>query len=111
MMGIRVSELAKEIEMSNADMVNALSDLGVPVPGPAAIVDADAAQIVREMYGKKNGSGKVVEIPLGSTVKDLATAMGVAASDVQEKLMAMGVLAAINQRLSIDAANKLAGVC
>jgi translation initiation factor IF-2 len=109
MMGIRVSELAKELEMSNADLIGALSDLGVPVPGPAAMVDADTAQIMREMYGKKNGSGKVVEIPMGATVKDLATAMGIAASDVQKKLMGMGVLAAINQRLSVDAAQKLAG--
>lgn len=110
MMGIRASELAKELEMSSAELIGALSDLGVSVPGPAAIVDADTAQIMREMLGKKNGGKKTVEIPMGATVKELATAIGVTAADLQKKLMDMGVLAAVNQRLSPDAAQKLAAV-
>jgi translation initiation factor IF-2 len=110
MMGLRVSELAKELELTNAELISHLGDLGVVVAGPAAIVDADTAQAVREMFGKTNGTGKVAEITAGATVKDLATAMGIAAADVQKKLMSMGVLAAVNQRLSPDAAKKLAGV-
>jgi translation initiation factor IF-2 len=109
MMSIRVSELAKELEMSNAELLSALNDLGVSAPGPAAMVDADTAQVMREMFGKKNG-GKVAEIEAGATVKDLANAMGVAASDMQKKLMSMGVLAAVNQRLTMDVAQKLASV-
>src|SRR4051812_16775612 len=95
MIGVRVSDLAKELEMTNDQLISALSDLGVPVPGPAAMVDADTAQVLREMFGKTSG-GKVAEIPAGATVKDLATAMGMAASDVQKKLMSLGVLAAVN---------------
>ena len=109
-MGTRVSELARELEMTAAEMVAALGDLGVPVAGPAAIVDADTAQALREMFGKKVDSGKVVEIGAGATVKDLATAIGVSAADVQKKLMAMGVLAAVNQKLAPDVAGKLAAV-
>jgi translation initiation factor IF-2 len=109
-MTTRVSELAKELEMTSAELIKALEDLGVAVPGPAAMIDADTAQAMREMFGKKNGGAKTVEIPAGATVKDLATAMGIAAADVQKKLMSMGVLAAVNQRLSPDAARKLAGV-
>ncbi|MEP6754189.1 MAG: translation initiation factor IF-2 [Chthonomonadales bacterium] len=110
MTGTRVSELAKELEMTNEDMITHLKDLGVPVPGAAAMVDADTAQTVREMLGKPTGNGKVAEMPAGGTVKDLATAMGVPASEVQKKLMSMGVLAAVNQRLSTDAARKLAAI-
>src|SRR5256714_1439369 len=109
-MGIRVSDLAVELEMSNLEMVTALADLGVPVPGPVAIVDADTAQVMREMFGKQNGAAKTVDFPVGGTVKDLATALGITAPDLQKRLMGMGVLAAVNQRLSPDAARKLAGV-
>jgi translation initiation factor IF-2 len=110
MMGVRVSELAKELEMSTKDLIDALVDLGVAIPGPAALLDMDTAQAVREMFGTGSTADKVVEIPAGATVKDLATAMGVPPSDVQKRLMKMGVLAAINQRLSASAAQKLAGV-
>ncbi len=110
MMGARVSELAKELEMTAAELVSALGDLGVPVAGPAAMVDADTAQALREMFGKKADGGKVVEVGAAATVKDLAVAFGVGAADVQKKLMAMGVLAAVNQKLSPDVAGKLAAV-
>src|SRR5438477_11917241 len=110
MVGTRVSELAKELQMESAELMKALNDLGEPVPGPAALVNQDTAQVLREMFAKTNGSAKTVEIAAGVTVKELATAMGMAASDVQKKLMSLGVLAAVNQRLSPDAARKLAGV-
>ncbi len=106
-MGIRVAELAKELDMTSAELVTALNDLGVAVPGPAAIVDADTAQAIREMYGKQNGAGPTAEFIAGGTVKDLAIAMGMTPGSVQKKLMDMGVLAAVNQRLSPDAARKL----
>ena len=108
MMGIRVSDLAKELGMTNAELMAALNDLGVAVPGPAAIVEAEAAQVMREMFGSQDTAGKVAEVPVGATVKDLATAMGVPAADVQKRLMAMGVLAAVNQRLTPDTAKALA---
>ncbi|HSV74820.1 MAG TPA: translation initiation factor IF-2 [Chthonomonadales bacterium] len=110
MMGIRVSDLAKELGMTNADLMAALNDLGVAVPGPAAIVESEAAQVMREMFGAQGVAGKVAEVPVGATVKDLAIAMGVPAADVQKRLMAMGVLAAVNQRLTADTAKALASV-
>ncbi len=109
-MSTRVTELAKELELSIEDVTSHLQDLGVAVPGAATMIDVDTAQMMRELFGKKVEGGKYVEIPAGSTVKDLATAMGIAASDVQKKLMSMGVLAAVNQRLSPDAARKLASI-
>jgi translation initiation factor IF-2 len=110
MESVRASDLAKELDMTMAELTTALGDLGVPIPGPAAMVDAETVQVAREMYGKKGAGAKTVEILPGATVKDLATAMGLAAADVQKKLMSMGVLAAVNQRLSPDAARKLAGI-
>jgi translation initiation factor IF-2 len=110
MIGIRATELAKELEMTVAELLNQLTELGVQVEGPATVVDAETAQAVREMFPSKNGGAKTIELPAVATVKELATAMGMQASDVQKKLMSMGVLAAVNQRLSPDAAKKLAAV-
>src|ERR1051325_3360673 len=108
-MGIRVSDLALELTMTLTELINVLTELGVAVPGPAAIIDGDTAQAVREMFGPQDSDKKTVEFPAGGTVKDLATAMGMTAPDLQKRLMSMGVLAAVNQRLSPDAAKKIAG--
>ena len=95
--------------MTVTELIKALTELGVEVAGPAAIIDADTAQAVREMYGPQTGDKKYIDFPSGGTVKDLATAMGMTAPDLQKRLMSMGVLAAVNQRLSPDAAKKIAG--
>ncbi len=108
MLGIRVSELAKELEMSATDLIGGLGEFGVKVSGPAATIDADTAQAMREMFGKNQGESKTVEIVASPTVKELAEALGAPASDVQKKLMGMGQLVAINQRLLQDVAKQLA---
>jgi translation initiation factor IF-2 len=115
MIGIRASELAKELEMTVTELLKQLKELGVDAAeGPATVVDTETAQVIREMNPSKNGAAraadKTIELPAVATVKELATAMGMQAADVQKKLMSMGVLAAVNQRLSPDAARKLAAV-
>lgn len=109
MMGIRVTDLAKELEISVEAAITALSDLGSAVAGPAAIIDGETAQMIRELHAPQGSGAKVIEVPAGATVKDIATAIGVPPADVQKKLMAMGVLAPVNQRLGADVARNLAG--
>lgn len=108
MAGTRVSDLAKELGMSNAEMVQALTELGIAVPGPAALIDSDTAQDLRELYAPEGSTAEAVELPANATVKDLAEALGIAASDLQKKLMDLGVLASINQRVNPEDARKLA---
>jgi translation initiation factor IF-2 len=108
MVGVRVSELAKELGMTSKDLLQALNDLGVTAAGPAALIEAETGQLLREMFAPQAGSGKVVEISPAATVKDIADAIEVPAAEVQKKLMAMGVLASINQRLSPEVAAQLA---
>ncbi len=109
MAGTRVSELAKELGMTNAEMVQALVDLGVAVPGPAAFIDAETAQIVREMFQEAPSSAaRVVEVSPSATVKSLADAIGANAGEVQKKLMEQGMLVSVNQRLSTDAMRSIA---
>jgi translation initiation factor IF-2 len=107
MTGIRVSELSKELGIAVDELVKTLADLGVPVPGGAALIDGDLAQAVRELYAPA-APGKVAEISAGATVKELAEAMHIGAAEVQKRLMGMGVLAAVNQRLDPSVAQKVA---
>ena len=97
MVGIRATELAKELQMPVTDLLKHLTDLGVEADGPGTVVDAETAQALREMFPSKNGSAKAIELPAVVTVKELASAMGMQAADVQKKLMSMGVLAAVNR--------------
>ncbi|MCL5283121.1 MAG: translation initiation factor IF-2 [Armatimonadetes bacterium] len=109
MIGTRVSDLSNELEMSVAELQAALSDLGVYVAGPAAIVEDAACQILRETYGKGT-NGKVVEVTPNFTLRELATAFGIQAAQLQKKAMDMGVLVAVNQRLDQKVADSLASV-
>jgi len=104
-----VSDLAKELGMTSTEMMDALTDLGIAVPGPAAFVDGETAQALREMFGNAQpGASRTVEVPANATVKDLADAIGVGANELQKKLMEMGTLASVNQRLAPDATRSLA---
>jgi translation initiation factor IF-2 len=93
--------------MTAAELITQLKDLGLEVTGPDQNIDDETAQTIRELNPQ---AVKTVEFAAGGTVKDLAVGMGVQPAAVQKKLMDMGVLAAVNQRLSPDAARKLASL-
>jgi translation initiation factor IF-2 len=50
---------------------------------------------------------KKVDVPSVVTLKDFAEILGVPAADIQRKLMALGVLAALNQKLSPEVTTRL----
>ncbi len=53
---------------------------------------------------------KKVEIPSVVTLKEFSELLGVPAADIQRKLMALGVLAALNQKLSPEVTTRLGKV-
>ncbi len=108
MTGIRLADLAKELNMSALELVRQLTDLGVEVSGPTAVLDTDTADTVRGLLAKSEASSKVAEISAEATVKDIAVAIGIAANVAQKKLMEMNELVAINQRVSKALADRLA---
>jgi translation initiation factor IF-2 len=105
--GTRLSELAKELKMTVAELVKALQDLGVSGTGPTALIDVDTANMVRGLLSRAGGADKVVEAPLDATVKDLANAMGIKPQDAQKKLVQMGQLVAVTQKLNRTLAEQL----
>lgn len=102
---IRVSDLAKDLQMSVAELLSTLADLGVEVPGADSLIDIATAQAVREVLDKGH---PVVELPPSLTVRELAQALGVQPPQVQQKLMKVGILAGVNQQLSADQIERVA---
>lgn len=108
-MTIRLTELAKELKMTNAEMIAALRDLGVVVSGPGAVLDNETATTVRGLLRQEaQPVVKVVEVTADATVKELALAMGIPANAAQKQLVQMGQLVAITQRLPLPLAEQLA---
>lgn len=117
---VRVYELAKELNMSNSELLHLLAELGEAVKSHSSTLTAETAEAVREMARSSadNGNGasptappaegKTVEVFQGMTVRDLADAMGVPASQVQKKLMARRVMAGVTQSLDLEMASRIA---
>ena len=106
--GVRVSDLARELKKTPAEMMGDLVDLGVKASGANATIDLDTANMVRDMLSKPASTGNVAEVGPNPTVQDIADAMGITANDAVKKLMGMNELIAPRQRIKPDLANKLA---
>ena len=108
--GVRVSDLAKELKKTPAEMMSDLVDLGVKASGPNATIDPETANMVREMMARSGATGKVAEVGPTPNVKELALAMGLQPNVVQKKLMEMNELVSITQRLKPELAARIAAV-
>ena len=146
MSGVRIYDLAKELNVSNNELLDVLKEMGEPTRTPSSTLPDSAVTSVRQrMTGGaapsspaavSNGSAvngtakaapapssngaapaaaapsaeppRVVDVPAVITLKDFATLIGVAAPDIQKKLMGLGVLASLNQKLSPEVTSRLA---
>lgn len=132
---VKVSSLAKELNLSPKELLDVLKDLGLEVKTSASSIDEESAQIVREVSApKKEEKIEVVEEvevappsepapappakvekPTGPvleaediSVKDLAEKINARPSDLIKEVMKKGILANINQRISADIAKEIA---
>ena len=110
---MRVYELAKELGMSNHDLIAALAAQGIEVKSHASSLDSEVVDDLR----KKLTPEKAVEIvevkkeialPDNITVKHLAEMLDVTGSDIQKALMKQGTLVGVNQSLANNLAIKVA---
>ncbi len=155
MSGVRIYDLAKELQVSNNDVLDALRALGEASKTPSSAISDDLAGAVRgrlapaaaaaapsvpavngtarpAAFSNGNGAAKpapangvppttspapsvgvpdparVVEVPDVVSLKDFAALIGVPAPDIQKKLMGLGVLASLNQKLSPEVTSRLA---
>ena len=112
-MPVKVFELAKELGISNQEIVSRLDKAGVGKFAPSQELDDTTATKAREVLAvpaetatTASGSDTIV-IPVNVTVKELGEKLGVGPSEVQKVLMGMGVLAGLNQRLAPDAVQRV----
>ena len=151
MSGVRIYDLAKELNVSNNELLELLKDMGEPARTPSSTLPDAAVAALRARVSpaasaapavvaaaapvtappapgngtsvngsSANGSAKPaapaappvlptqVDVPSVITLKDFAALIGVAAPDIQKKLMGLGVLASLNQKLSPEVTTRLA---
>ncbi len=106
MAGVRIIDLAKELKMTNAELIAALKDLGIEAHGINAVLDPETANDVRGVLSVT--ASKIVEVPDGVTLKEIAEAMGVLPAAAVKKMMELGELIAPHQRLPKALADRLA---
>ncbi len=111
---VRVYELAKQMNMSNAQLMDMMRDLGEPVKSHSSTVTEETAKLIREMAQPASKAepepapttepptDKPVLVFPGMTVRELADALGVPPSDVQKRLMGMRIMASVTMTLELD---------
>ena len=165
MSGVRIYDLAKELNVSNNEILDLLKQMGEPARTASSTLPDALVATVRQRIGKgsvaaaavpapatpapaaangaaSNGAAKPVfsgngaagsgpnrtpasngasavapapaipanpvDVPEVITLKDFAQLIGVPAPDIQKKLMGLGVLASLNQRLDSNVTTRLA---
>lgn len=148
MSGVRIYDLAKELNVTNNDLLEILKEMGEPTRTPSSTLPDASAAAVRQRVSPKpapNGTATTpgtavsngtaapksavpngapaatpapaavftppsepIDIPDVIKLKDFAELIGVSASDIQKKLMGLGVLASLNQPLNSQVTARLA---
>ncbi len=115
---VRVYELAKELNLSNHDMIAKLAEMGIEVKSHASGLEDDIVAKVKGYVASPKAASapakakaKVkpsVTLTAEVTVRELAELLEVAPADVQKVLIAGGALVRINQAIGADLAAKVA---
>jgi len=113
---IRIYELARQLQISNKELIKKLNKYGVEIRSHMSSVDEETAELVIEELGKEvPGKGaeeaeqvpKVPKVEEGITVTGLANLLNVKRTDLVKDLMSTGIMANVNQRLDLDALTAL----
>lgn len=131
---IRVSDLAKELGITNKELLFALRDLRVAAKTSASSIDEESAKIVTELLrpkekaappprpaapppisaspGAPSSKAPAPAVPIIDTedisVKNLSDKIGVKSSDLIKELMKKGIMVTINQRIAAEVAREVA---
>ena len=130
---VRIYDLAKELSLSNGEILSILKDLGESPKSASSTITEQSVEAVKSVVAAKSGdaapasaspNGAVippavaaptamptttpVDIPAVVSLRDFADLINVPAPNIQKKLMALGVLASLNQKLSPEVVARLA---
>ncbi|MED9948034.1 MAG: translation initiation factor IF-2, partial [Peptacetobacter hiranonis] len=109
-MSTRVDQLAKELKISNEELINKLKAFDIEVTSEEDVLEGEEFELAYEMIKEEviAERGNVISLSGKITVQDLANEMGKTVSEVIKELMMMGTMATINQEISFEIASLVA---
>jgi len=106
---IRVYELAKQLQMSNKELLKKLNKYGVEVKSHMSSIDDETLELIMAEFGEQEPEPepqletKTLKVEEGITVSALSNLLNVKKADLIKVLMQAGIMANINQRLDLNA--------
>lgn len=109
-MSTRVDQLAKELKISNEELISKLKAFDIEVSSEEDVLEGEEFELAYEMIKEEviAERGNVISLSGKITVQDLANEMGKTVSEVIKELMMMGTMATINQEISFEIASLVA---
>lgn len=106
---IRIYELAKQLQISNKELIQRLNQLGVEVKSHMSSIDEDTAILVHEEIGEPPPPPvqEVVKAEDGITVTALSSLLDISRAEIIKSLIQLGIMANVNQRLNYDTLSAL----
>ena len=106
----RVYQIAKELKMSNEDVLAKLKELEINVVDKDSELEEDEVELALEILKDEIAASKGNTISVNGklTVQELANSLDKSASEIIMKLMKMGTMATINQEISFEIASLVA---
>jgi len=101
---VRIYELAKNLQISNKELIKKLNQYGVEVKSHMSSIDEETAELVIAELGEAEPEPEpmVMKVEEGTTVTELGKLFDVARTDMVKFLIQQGVMANVNQRLDLD---------
>jgi translation initiation factor IF-2 len=101
---VRIYELAKQLQISNKELIKMLGEHGVQVKSHMSSVDEETAELILEEFKDQEPEvpPEVIKVEEETTVTGLADILGINRNDLVKNLIQMGVMANVNQRLNLD---------
>ncbi len=106
---IRVYELAKQLQMSNKELLKKLNKYGVEVKSHMSSIDDETLELIMAEFGEPEPEPEpqleteVLKVEEGITVSALSNLLDVKKADLIKVLMQAGIMANVNQRLDLNA--------
>ncbi|CEH35266.1 translation initiation factor IF-2 [Romboutsia lituseburensis] len=100
----RVYQIAKELGMSNEDVLVKLKELEINVVDENSEIEEDELELAMDILKDEVAAtnGPTIKIDGKLTVQELANKLDKSASEIIMKLMKMGTMASINQEISLE---------
>ena len=104
----RVYQIAKELNMSNEDVLKKLKELDINVQDENSEVEADELELAMDLLKDEvASSANAISIEGKLTVGAVAEKLEKPATEIIMKLMKMGTMASINQEIGFEVASEI----